>query len=106
MWPRMRAQLALIAPRSTSAQRSGFDSGRRFAHESRDLAWMRRQHTILAQLALRAGGDGQGVEAIGVDRERALRVHRKIQREPPRRAVPAQPGTDDPDRRGRELPED
>ena len=82
------------------------DRVRGLAHQPPELARMRRQDPILAELALGPLRLGERVEPVGVDHERTSRVQREVKDQAPRRAVAAQSRSDDADLRARELAKD
>src|ERR1700756_50276 len=81
----------------------GVDGFRGLAHQPAELPRMRRQDPRLAELALNPLRLRQGVEAVGVDDERALRVLGEVDDQAPRRAVAPQARTDDAHLRTRKL---
>src|ERR1041384_3955808 len=67
---------------------------------------MRREHAVLAKLALCPWRLGERIEAVGVDDKRTFRPLGEVDDQSPGRAVAAETGTDDADFGGRELAQD
>src|SRR5256885_2101429 len=108
-WARMRAQLALTAPRSISAHLREVFRGRPpllgrlaggcravrvdrvggLAGQARQLARVRSEDPVLAELAPGPLRISQRVEAVRIDDERACRVQREVDDQAPGRAVAA-----------------
>ena len=76
------------------------------AGQASELARMRSQDSVLAQLAFGALRVGQRIQPVGVDDQRASRVQRQVDDQPPGGAVAAQARSHDADLRGGELAED